>query len=150
LADLISAKVQTRCRERGVQLHTATQAQAILGNRVANLVALVLANLVQNAVEATPAGGEATLTIKASGEDLFCEVHDQGPGFPDGRAPFLPCSSHKEGGSGIGLAISKQLANHLGADLELRHSSPSGCVFLLTLPASLWKPKTSSVTLTLG
>jgi signal transduction histidine kinase len=150
LVELISTKVQNVCRERGVRLATRARAQAILGNRVANLVALVLANLVQNAVEATPSGGEVAVIIESDGESLLCEVHDQGPGFPEGRAPFVPCSSHKEGGSGIGLAISKQLANHLGAGLELRLNSASGCVFRLHLPASLWKPKTSSITLTLG
>jgi signal transduction histidine kinase len=150
LVELISAKAQTLCRERGVRLTTAMQAQAILGNRAANLVALILANLVQNAVEATPSGGEVALHLQADGESLRCEVHDQGAGFPEGRSPFVPCSSQKEGGSGIGLAISKQLANHLGAGLELHLSSPRGCVFRLQLPASLWKPKTSSITLTLG
>src|SRR5256885_10117139 len=43
---------------------------------------------------------------------------------------FAPCRSSKEGGSGIGLAISKQLANHLGAQLELKSNSPAGCVFV--------------------
>jgi nitrogen-specific signal transduction histidine kinase len=47
---------------------------------------------------------------------------------------FTPCSSHKKGGSGIGLAISQQLANHLGAELSLKHSSSKGCTFRLTLP----------------
>jgi C4-dicarboxylate-specific signal transduction histidine kinase len=49
-------------------------------------------------------------------------------------ALFTPCKSTKEGGSGIGLAISKQLAHHLGADLELKTNSPGGCVFVLTVP----------------
>jgi signal transduction histidine kinase len=35
------------------------------------------------------------------------------------------------------LAISKQLANHLGAELELRQSTAEGCFFTLTLPARL-------------
>jgi signal transduction histidine kinase len=119
-------------------------------NRAANLVALILANLVQNAVEVTPRHGTVRLQLSNSREQLIWEVHDQGPGFPADRQPFLPCPSRKEGGSGIGLAISKQLALHLGAELELRHSSPAGCVFALALPASVWKPKTSSVTITLS
>jgi signal transduction histidine kinase len=46
----------------------------------------------------------------------------------------MPERSAKPGGSGIGLAISKQLANHLGGELALKHSSPHGCVFTLRLP----------------
>jgi len=150
VVDLIAGKAQMLCAERGVRLSTECQAQAVLPNRVANLVALVLANLVQNAVEATPRGGEARLIIVPVGDDLTCEVHDQGPGFPGGRQPFTPCASQKDGGSGIGLAISKQLAHHLGARLDLCKSAPTGCVFALTLPAALWQPKTSSVTVSLG
>jgi nitrogen-specific signal transduction histidine kinase len=64
------------------------------------------------------------------------EVADEGPGLPPEMQArlFAPCPSHKKGGSGIGLAISQQLANHLGAELELKHSSSKGCAFRLALP----------------
>lgn len=150
LVELVSSRVQPLCRERGVTLKTALDAEAVLPNRAANLVALILANLAQNAVEATPRNGTVTLTIATNGETIGCAVLDEGPGFPAGRGVFAPCQSAKEGGSGIGLAISKQLAHHLGAGLELQSNTPRGCVFVLTLPAALWKPKTSSVTVTLG
>lgn len=150
LVELISGKVRPLCRERGVELITSLQSQAVLPNRAANLVALILANLVQNAVEATPSGRVVRLSLADEGETLLCEVLDQGQGFPTSRNVFNPCQSGKEGGSGIGLAISKQLANHLGAGLELRLSSPAGCVFALTLPSSLWKANTSSVTVTMS
>jgi C4-dicarboxylate-specific signal transduction histidine kinase len=91
-----------------------------------------------------------SLTLAREGDCILAEVQDQGPGFPEGRNVFTPCQSKKDGGSGIGLAISKQLANHLGASLELKSSSPAGCVFALSLPSTLWTPKTSSVTLSLG
>ena len=56
---------------------------------------------------------------------MVCEVADEGPGFPPQllKSLFTPCRSTK-GGSGIGLAISRQLANQLGAVLELAKSSP--------------------------
>jgi len=150
LIGFITAKVQTLCRERGVELITTLPPPVVLPNRAANLVALILANLVQNAIEATPPGKVVNLSLALERENLVCEVRDQGAGLPAGRNVFVPCRSLKEGGSGIGLAISKQLANHLGAALELLHNSPAGCTFGLSLPASLWKTKTRSVTLTLG
>jgi signal transduction histidine kinase len=142
--------VQLLCAQRGVELNVRTNAQAVFPNRSANLIALILMNLLQNAVEATPSGKRVSLTLAPDGNCILAEVHDQGSGFPEGRNVFAPCQSQKDGGSGIGLAISKQLANHLGASLELKRSSPSGCVFMLSLPSALWTPKTSSVTLTLG
>jgi signal transduction histidine kinase len=47
---------------------------------------------------------------------------------------FEPVQSRKEGGSGIGLAITRQLAGHLGAELTLVSSSAAGTVFRLRLP----------------
>ena len=110
-----------------------------LPNRPANLVALILVNLLQNALQATPRGRSVVLFLSDCAEKLVCEVRDEGPGFPDALADnlFSPCKSTKEGGSGIGLAISKQLANHLGATLELRSHSPTGCVFVLSVPANI-------------
>jgi signal transduction histidine kinase len=150
LVELISSKVQALSRERGVKLITALDTQAILPNRAANLVALIVVNLVQNALEATPRGKVVRLSLRHHSEQLLVEVRDEGAGFPPDRSVFAPCQSAKEGGSGIGLAISKQLAGHLGAELELRENTASGCAFVLSLPASLWKTKTSSVTVTMS
>jgi two-component system nitrogen regulation sensor histidine kinase GlnL len=79
-------------------------------------------------------------------------MRDEGPGIPPELAAtlFAPCKSSKEGGSGIGLAISQQLANHLGAGLELARNSPHGCVFVLTVPlkVSMEKSRRASSTLT--
>lgn len=150
MLEIVSAKVNRLCTQRGVELEIKLDAQAVFPNRSANLIALVLMNLLQNAVEATPAGQRVSLALAHEGDGILVEVRDQGPGFPEGRSVFAPCQSEKDGGSGIGLAISKQLANHLGAGLELKRSSASGCVFVLSLPSALWTAKTSSVTLTLG
>jgi signal transduction histidine kinase len=139
LAEIVVAKVSPLALETGVQLATQVNSGVAMPNRTANLVALILVNLVQNALQATPRGRSVTLLLTDSAENLVCEVRDEGPGFPDTLADnlFSPCKSTKEGGSGIGLAISKQLANHLGATLELKGHSPKGCVFVLTVPANI-------------
>jgi hypothetical protein len=46
--------------------------------------------------------------------------------------------------------LSKQLANHLGAALELKQSTPSGCVFALSLPARLGAEKSREETVSLA
>jgi signal transduction histidine kinase len=135
LASIISGRVQAAATRHGVFWSTEVLAVGILPNRVANLVALILANLSQNGIEVTPRGGTVRLTLRREGESVVAEVRDQGPGFPPGQAIFAPCQSSKEGGSGIGLAISKQLANHLGASLELMATSEQGSSFVLTLGA---------------
>ncbi len=139
LGEIVSARVQSLAREAGVPFLMRLPADATLPNRPANLVALILVNLAQNAVQATPRGKSVSLTASSRDEDIVFAVRDEGPGIRDElmKSLFSPCQSTKEGGSGIGLAISKQLANHLGAELELKSTGPAGCVFTLTVPAAL-------------
>jgi signal transduction histidine kinase len=134
LEELVRGRVQPLARARGVNFAVVRQTDANLPNRVANLAALILTNLVENALQATPAGKSATLAIRRSSEDVLFEVRDEGTGFPADTPLFMPCRSAREGGSGIGLALCRQMANHLGADLELASSTPKGCVFILKVP----------------
>jgi signal transduction histidine kinase len=142
MVELITAKTQPIASEAGVTFAVSQTAAGILENRSANLLALILFNLLQNAIQATPRGKSVTLTVAdiASG-GVECRVVDEGPGIPDTVRPrlFTPVKSAKEGGSGIGLAISRQLADHLGASLELLQSSTAGSVFRLRLPPTLFR-----------
>ena len=143
LAEMVSDKVRPLSVQTGVKFLSRLNGEVVLPNRDANLVALILVNLTQNALQATPKGDAVTLSLTQCGEQIVCEVRDEGPGLlPELTAHlFAPCKSSKEGGSGIGLAISKQLANHLGAQLELKSNSPAGCVFVLTVPTNVASEK---------
>jgi signal transduction histidine kinase len=131
-------RVEALAGKRGVNLLTAGADEQQLSSRAANLLRLILVNLLENAIQATGAGGKVSLAAELQDGRLSLCVRDEGPGFPEHLRPslFLPCRSTREGGSGLGLAISKQLAEHLGANLELRDSSAAGCVFSLELPLS--------------
>jgi signal transduction histidine kinase len=141
LEEIVRNRVQPQARERNVSFTTVIHAEARLPNRTASLLALILVNLLENALQATPAGKSVTLTISRAGQSLELEVRDEGSGFPADTPLFMPCRSSKEGGSGVGLALCRQLANHLGAELGLASSTNAGCVFRLTLPDSVNAPK---------
>ena len=136
LEQIVRNRIQPLARDRGVNFTTLLQTEAALPNRAANLVALILVNLVENAVQATPGGKAVTLAARREDERLVFEVRDAGAGFPADTPMFTPCVSSKEGGTGIGLALGKQLANHLGAELDLAASTTAGCIFALKLPAA--------------
>jgi len=121
---------------RRVELVVEADLPDRLTSRAANLLSLILVNLVENALQATPAGKQVKLALTAEADWLRCRVQDQGPGFPAHlrHSLFLPCKSTREGGSGIGLAICKQLADHLGATLELVEAPAGGCLFELGVP----------------
>lgn len=107
-----------------------------LDNRTAGIVRLILSNLVQNAVQASPPGSVVTLRASATGSQVRFEVADRGNGVPESVRSrlFQPIRSTREGGTGLGLAISRQLALHLGAELRLAKTSDRGSSFELQLP----------------
>ena len=133
---MLENRTRPVARTAGVWLQTSCTAAETLSNREADLILLVLENLVQNAIEATPAAKLVRVSVINSQEGLVFEVADQGLGLPAKVAAnlFAPGVTSKKNGGGIGLAISKQLAQHLGATLELVNNSTAGCVFRFTMP----------------
>jgi signal transduction histidine kinase len=137
LAEIVISKSSASASEAGVLLESVTEAQGTLSNYTANLIILILHNLLQNAVQASRRGAHVNLRVSEEAANVVCAVTDEGPGLPDAVRDklFTVTRSNKTGGSGLGLAISKQLAVHLGADLEVAYSSSAGTRFLVSLPA---------------
>lgn len=102
----------------------------------------IVANLLDNAIRWTPAGGTVTLRARPRpGGGLVAEITDTGPGVPLAmrdqvfepfRSEATP-SGHQ--GSGLGLAIARQLARALGGDLTADEAPQGGARFTLLLPA---------------
>ena len=91
-----------------------------------------LINLVANAVEA---GGGAAISWAVAGRMLEVTVTDAGPGLPASANLFTPFFTTKKGGSGIGLVLSRQIAENHGGSLALHDRSPGpGCEARLRLP----------------
>ena len=136
LFGVLRGKIEPQAREAGIGLKLESGAQAVLANRDANIVLLILTNLAHNAVQAMARGGELRVSAARENADLVFEVADTGPGLPAHlrETLFIPSRSTKSGGTGLGLAISKQLANHAGADLQLKQTSERGTIFQLRLP----------------
>ncbi len=105
-------------------------------NHTSGLLGLMLGNLMENAIEATPDGGNVRLHLLEQSGATICEVVDEGPGIPVAAQArlFQPQLSTKEGGSGLGLAITRQLALALGGDVRLFRSDAHGSTFRVELP----------------
>lgn len=132
-------RVKALATQQGVEVGFSAEGKCALSSRVANLVSLILVNLLENAIQATPEKESVILNVTRLPEWICFRVEDGGAGIPDAKKEqlFLPGKSTREGGSGIGLAISKQIADYLGARLVLEDSTSSGAVFLLELPMSV-------------
>ncbi|MBN2172356.1 MAG: sensor histidine kinase [Candidatus Krumholzibacteriota bacterium] len=93
-------------------------------------------NLLANAAVAAGAGGRVSVDLAATGDRLRVVVSDDGPGVPAGLREnlFEPFVSGREGGTGLGLAVSLGIARAHGGTLRLDRSGPEGSVFVLELP----------------
>jgi two-component system, NtrC family, nitrogen regulation sensor histidine kinase NtrY len=97
----------------------------------------VLINLLRNAADAAlETGGKVTVAWTKSGTLVEVCVADEGPGLANTANLFVPFFTTKPGGSGIGLVLSRQIAEAHGGSLELRNRvEDKGCVARLLLPA---------------
>ncbi len=98
----------------------------------------LLINLVRNAADAAlETGGGAWIGWGVAASGLELEVEDEGPGLADTGNLFVPFFTTKPGGSGIGLALSRQIAEAHGGTLTLENRKGArGCVATLHLPLS--------------
>jgi nitrogen fixation/metabolism regulation signal transduction histidine kinase len=96
----------------------------------------LLINIIQNAVDAaTETNGKVEIGWREAGDCVEVYVCDTGPGILNPNNLFVPFFTTKPGGSGIGLALSRQIAEAHGGSLTLSNrSGMSGVEALLRLP----------------
>jgi signal transduction histidine kinase len=131
--------------EKGVDLRVEPDANVPDVTVDRDRIGEVLANLLENALRHTPADGTVSLSAVADNEDALVTVTDSGEGLDAGDLERIferfyradPSRSRDRGGSGIGLTISRAIAEAHGGTLSAE-SEGRGCgsSFLLRLPRS--------------
>jgi signal transduction histidine kinase len=137
----IIALTQTETQRNGVRLQSRLADALPLASADRVQLQQVLINLIVNAIEAmaSAADGARELTIVSSIEDaheVSVEVQDTGPGL-DPEKPdrlFQSFYTTKPDGVGMGLAISRSIAEAHGGRLSAAPNKPRGAVFRFTLP----------------
>jgi len=97
----------------------------------------ILDNLLANAIEAVPAGGNIAIMARQSGDRVSVIVADDGPGMSEQQrqAAFRRFASARPGGTGLGLAIVHRLITADGGTAELSDTPGGGLTVMLAVPA---------------
>jgi PAS domain S-box-containing protein len=97
-----------------------------------------LSNLLRNAAEAMPEGGEITISCVLNHQNIVLTISDSGHGIPENIRDkiFLPFYTTKERGTGLGLAIVHKIIVSHGGTIRTE-SSDKGTAFVISLPKEM-------------
>jgi two-component system sensor histidine kinase KdpD len=104
----------------------------------------VLTNIIENAVDYSPAGSPIEISAKVDGDQMVVSVADRGPGIPPDdlvrifdkfyRIRNIKTKSPRTSGSGLGLAVSRGMVEAHGGRIWAENREGGGAIFRFTLP----------------
>jgi len=145
VGEVVTEYVEDRAdlaRSKGVSLKTKPAAVPVIASAEAEGLRTIISNLVDNALNYTPAGGRVEVEWGVVDGEVRIEVSDTGVGIPkehQGRVferfyRVDRARSRALGGTGLGLSIVKHLAQAFGGRVELESEQGRGSRFIVWLP----------------
>jgi len=133
LVRALVAPMRADPRFEGVDFEVTGSAPAVVG--VPERLETAVRNLLHNAGEYAAPDGSVQVTLDREGPSAVVRVRDSGPGIPEADLPrvFDRYFTTRDGGTGLGLALAKAIAEAHGG--HLRAASPGGAEFTMVLPA---------------
>ena len=141
LVDDCARALSVLARERQVRIETAPHGDtSIFGDE--GLLRRMLVNVIQNAVQHSPAGHRVAVAIVPNGRSVAIEITNSGAMIADADRDrifdrFVQLDAARRGsGSGLGLPIARWIAEAHGGAVTLKVSNPGATTFSITLPLS--------------
>lgn len=140
LAQTVASGYQVRASDKGVSLTVEHSGNVpVVGDR--DRLTQVMMNLLDNAIRHTPTGGRVSLVVKSDQDGPRFEVHDTGPGIPDGAEQRIfsrfvrtdDSRSRSDGGSGLGLAIVDAIVKLHRGSVKAWNATTGGAIFSVRL-----------------
>lgn len=140
IARRVGGLLALKASDHGISLVLPPETEKVRAVGEFRRVLQVMLNLVGNAVRYAPGGSIVTIAIEKQADFAAISVADQGQGVPQEDRErvfekFERLGRSGDGGSGLGLFISRRLARAMGGDLIVIDAPGGGALFRLTLPA---------------
>lgn len=130
-----------RAQERGIDLIAPGDGDRLEATAEFRRVLQVLLNLIGNAIHYSPEGSQVRIELAQAGERVAVVIADDGPGLTEEQqavvfGKFERLGRSGDGGSGLGLYISRRIAHAMGGDLTVESRQGEGARFILELPGA--------------
>lgn len=142
VARRVSGLLALKAADHSIRITIPAEAEKVHAVAEFRRVLQIMLNLVTNAIRYSPDGTEVTIDIAADDSQSKIAVSDQGGGIAvEDRErifeKFERLGRSGDGGSGLGLYISRRLARAMGGELSVDAAAGGGAKFILTLPRSI-------------
>ena len=136
---LITSAVELYSNRNNIKITVDTLLKKAMVLARQNELLRVFNNLIKNAVQSVmPQGGEVKISILQKDNYIEVRIKDTGEGIPEDMKSkiFQPYFTTKSGGTGIGLAIVKNIVDEMNGELSFESESGKGTLFVVRLPES--------------
>lgn len=129
--------LEPKWEEKDIEFDAELEDIEYIGNE--SLLHHVWDNLLENAIKFSPQEGLIRMRLYQENEKVIFTIEDNGPGISEGAKPHIfdkfyqADSSHKEEGTGLGLALVKQIVTLSNGEVEVENMEEGGCRFTVTL-----------------
>jgi histidine kinase len=143
LTNKITSQLRHQYEDKGVQLHVHLPPGLIMAEIDPDRISQMLINLIGNALQYTPSGGQVDVTVQRKNNGALFTISDTGAGIAAEHLPHLFTRFYRvdksrarvSGGSGIGLTIARHLVEAHGGQIWAESDGPGrGSQFIFSLP----------------
>jgi signal transduction histidine kinase len=120
--------------QNGIEIQSSLGADLPIMNMDGDKMKQALLNLIKNAGEAMPRGGKLSFAAVKAGNSVVIEITDTGEGIPVDIDAFQPFVTTKKEGTGIGLAVVRQIVIAHNGTISYHSKVGEGTTFRLELP----------------
>ena len=142
-----SSSFSSLAAQKNISIHVDAPTEPLYAFFDRDKLETILINLINNAIKFTPPYGTVQVNAESGNGSLLLRVKDTGIGIPADQQEKIferfhqVSESHKEVGTGIGLALVKELVSLLGGTIAVKSEVGKGSEFIVTLPLEIVSPK---------